>query len=216
MPIWIPTREWDNQKAFLIGGGASLKSFDFNRLKGLNTIGCNDAFRLGPEICKICLFGDKSWWYKTKEELAGFKGRVVSGSSTVLEDATEEWLLKIPRKNHGLGIPGEGRIAWNYSTGAMAVNLAFLLGAVKIYLLGYDLCRLHATHWHHYRNRITNNKSYMRFQRGFNTLAMGLSVFPEVQVFNVTPNGISKLEGYPRLELSEVFPNLLDGHYQMP
>lgn len=59
---WVPDKIWDGLECFIIGGGRSLKEgFDFDKLIGEKTIGCNDAYKLGPKICNICIFGDKKW-----------------------------------------------------------------------------------------------------------------------------------------------------------
>ena|SRR3990167_8646320 len=204
MPIWNPEKEWLDQEVYLIGGGASLRGFNFSLLKGKNTIGCNAAFRLGPEVVKICLFGDSSWWEKVKEELEQFKGRVVTCSPTLLP-LNIPWLLQIPREKKGLS--GGGSVGWNFSTGAAAINLAILLGANKIYLMGYDLSS-HTdgkTHWHDTYTRKMGEANFDRFQRGFSIVANNLGKFSSVKVVNVT-DGTSKLNHFPRMSFQEVFP----------
>ncbi len=69
MPLWKPVKWWDGEDAFIIGGGGSLKSFDWNLLKLENTIGCNNAFQHGVDICKICVFGDVNWFKSFEQEL---------------------------------------------------------------------------------------------------------------------------------------------------
>ena len=53
MPIWIPQEKWKDEDVFIIGGGDSLRTFNFDVLKDELTIGCNTAFSLGSDICKI-------------------------------------------------------------------------------------------------------------------------------------------------------------------
>ena len=62
MPLWKPEKVWDDLDAFIIGGGHSLKSFNWDLLKSEMTIGCNMAYSLGQEICKIFIFGDNKWF----------------------------------------------------------------------------------------------------------------------------------------------------------
>jgi len=72
MPVWQPTNDWQDQEVFIIGGGDSLRNFDWELLKEERTIGCNDAYKLGPEICKICIFGDVSWFKENESELTKY------------------------------------------------------------------------------------------------------------------------------------------------
>jgi hypothetical protein len=203
MSVWIPTEEWNGQDAFIIGGGSSLRDFAWAKLEGRNTIGCNDAFRLGARRCQICVFGDASWFHRAKWDLEKYQGRVVSCAPTLLH-LNLPWLLAMDRVRDGLG---EGsKLGWNYSTGAAAICLAVRLGAIRIFLLGFDLysSKDGKSHWHRLRNRPTAEVSYTRFQKGFRTLADVLAKLkPDVEVHNVT-DGTSKLEVFPRISFAEL------------
>lgn len=206
MANWIPKPEWKGQSAFLIGGGSSLRKFDFNLLKGKNTIGSNDAFHLGSEIVRYCIFGDPSFWEKNRIALADFKGSVVT-CAAILHHKPTPWLLQMRRIRDGIH---EGHfLGWNYSTGASAVNLAASLGAHRIYLLGFDMGYLPngnkgklASHWHDKNTSAPTEKAYLRFLRGFANVASGLQRYPHIQVFNVT-NGTSKLECFPKMSFED-------------
>jgi len=216
MPNWIPKPEWKEQAAFLIGGGSSLRGFDFSLLKGKNTIGCNQAFRLGPEVVQYCLFGDSGFWQKNQVDLSKFPGKVVT-CTPVLQSKPVPWLLQMRRIRDGLH---EGNIlGWNYSTGAAAINLAVSLGAHRIYLLGYDLGVLPETtppgklssHWHTHYPNITKDYAFQRFLRGFNTVAASLKQhYPHVEVINVT-DGSSKLDVFPKISQSALLSVLKEG-----
>lgn len=213
MPNWAPTKEWQGQDAVLIGGGASLRGFNFSLLRGSNVIGCNDAFRLGPEIVDFCLFGDFSFWERSHEQLKTFRGRVVTCAATMLNKPVP-WLLQMRRIRDGLH---EANIlGWNYSTGAAAVNLALSLGAFRIFLLGYDLGSLPgengkpASHWHDAHPVPPREESYRRFQRGFHTLAASLKRYPQVSVFNVT-DGSSKLDVFSKIDYATFELRLKEG-----
>ena len=88
MPEWKPEPIWKDQEAFIIGGGPSLRDFDWSLLRDKNTIGCNNAFRLGPDICKICLFVDCGFIFSGRKkkregfyrELAKFPNWVVTNT----------------------------------------------------------------------------------------------------------------------------------------
>jgi hypothetical protein len=200
MPAWTPTPEWRDQDAFLIGGGSSLEKFPFASLDGKNTIGCNDAFRLGPDIVKICLFGDASFFHKFKWDLKSFGGRVVTCAPALLT-IQSGWLLQMNRDKHGLF---EGNVlGWNFSTGAAAVNLAVTLGAKRIFLLGYDMGKRKdgKSHWHNHRHKMIPDASYARFIQGFCRVYEALKKRPAVQVLNVT-DGSSQLPFFDRIDFS--------------
>lgn len=211
MPLWVPTKQWEGQDAYIIGGGPSLIGFEWTRLYPLNTVGCNDAFRLGPNVVKICAFGDESWFNKNKEELSKFPNPVITNSKMIMAHEGGDpslgtpWLFKAYRLQQGLG---EGStLAWNTCTGALAVNIAASLGAHRIFLLGMDLSKKDARHhWHFHLNRIANEDTYLKFRNGYIMLRDALKErLPHVQVFNVT-NGESKLDVFPNVTFAEVFP----------
>ena len=101
MPKWTPEKKWNGQEAFIIGGGDSLKTFDWNLLKPHLTIGCNDAFTYGHEICKICFFGDIKWFEKHKQELERYKGVVFTNVSQLV-NTNIPWLWTMRREPRGL------------------------------------------------------------------------------------------------------------------
>lgn len=205
--MWTPPKEWEGQEAYIIGGGHSLKTFNFERLRGRNVIGCNDAFRLGSGICPYCHFGDASWFTKTSKELEQFAvhggGKVVTNAPSLF-NVRVDWLKHMHRLKLGIG---EGNVlGFNFSTGASAINLAILLGATRIFLLGYDLCAEADgnTHWHQYRNRPIHTETYPRFRRGFQAIKNDLVKYPNVSVVNVT-DGTSALDVFPKASFADVF-----------
>lgn len=201
--MWTPPKDWLGQDAFIIGGGSSLRKFDFKQLKGANTIGCNNAFRLGPEICKICLFGDASYFERTKWELEKFEGQVVSCAPSVANYQVP-WIKKMARVRDGLHIGNV--LGWNYSTGAAAVNLAISLGADQIYLLGFDMRNSQKdgkTHWHDAYPKPTTSIAFTRFLRGFDNLNTALKDFPNVNVYNVG-DGTSDLRCFKLISFQEM------------
>jgi len=201
MGHWIPPRDWEGQTAFIIGGGPSLARFDFTKLIGRNTIGCNDAFQLGPEIVRYCLFGDASFFHKHRDKLMASKVEQITCAPALLHFQ----LIKIHKMNRVRdGIHDKDTLGWNYSTGAAAVNLAFSMGAKRIFLLGFDMGKQPdgKSHWHNNPRKVIKEESYTRFIRGFHTLAQSISRFPDVKVFNVT-DGSSRLPVFDRLSFTE-------------
>lgn len=205
MNLWTPnSHEWQGQDAHLIGGGPSLKGFDFSRLKGRNVIGCNDAMHLGAEIVSYVIFGDSGWWQRNRFELERYRGKVVSVAPSLLEYNLPN-IFKMRRERDGVHMGST--LGWNYSTGAAAINLAISLGATRIFLLGYDLGKqARTTHWHIYNQKDIVESVFERFLRGFACVRQHLP--PGVEVINVT-DGSSRLLCFPRISFEEYRRNLI-------
>lgn len=198
MHRWVPSQEWRGEDAYIIGGGPSLRYFYWDHLRGKNTIGCNSAFLLGHDIVKILLFADIHWWRKIGEKgTESFGGRVVGCSDKRIRKETCPWLLIMDRQDDGLG---RDRLAFNSNTGAMAVNLALILGARRVFLLGFDMKLGDGgrANWHDLRCEPPQKTVYSRFIRGFDSLAGALpEVFPGCEVWNVTND--SDLNSFPKV-----------------
>lgn len=201
MPFWTIKENWKGQDAFIIGGGHSLRGFDWTLLHRENTIGCNTAFRLGEKVCKICVFGDPRWWEAFKEELQGFKGAVFTNSSCVLK-RMPSWVWYVTRFPDGLH---KDALGWNGHTGSTAINLAFLLGVKRVYLLGFDMFRTKKhSNWHDeiVSEDATQDSSYVLFRnQNHKWIRAWHKKFRDREIWNVTNE--SRLEGVPKIPVDE-------------
>jgi len=207
---WKPELIWQGKEAFIIGGGPSLREFDWDLLREENTIGCNNAFRLGPEICKVCVFVDYKFLFNgpkprdgTYEQLAKYaeSGGLVVTNNNQLIGRKELWLKMMKRQTRGLHLDALG---FNSSAGATAVNLALLFGAVQIYLLGFDmhLDSKGKPNWHDHQIDKPNNEVYSRMLLAFGYVARDLKTkFPNVSVINVTDD--SALTSFPKVKTKD-------------
>src|SRR4051812_18878543 len=130
MPRWDPSPEWQGEDAYIVGGGPSLKTFDWDLIRGKNTIGCNSAFVRGADIIKINIFADTKWW----GEIGAKRGSSYAGRMVGCFDGPEpecSWLSTMPRLNSGLGRKALG---FNGNSGSLALNLALILGAQRVFL----------------------------------------------------------------------------------
>lgn len=205
MPQWSPTEIWRGQDAFIIGGGPSLRDFDWSLLRGENTVGCNNAFRLGPEICKVCVFVDRKFIFATEnaprkgfyDELAKFPNLIITNDGA-LRMAKEPWLFWMPRRPKGLH---RDALGFNCNCGATAINVALLLGATTLYLLGFDM-HLGMGGEPNYHEHIIDRPSeevYERMLASFGHVRNDLKAkFPDCRIFNVNSN--SRLELFPKLD----------------
>jgi len=197
MPLWNPKPEWKGQDVFIIGGGTSLENFDWSLLTDKLTIGCNMAFSLGFEICKICCFGDVKFFNKYKEQMKSYRGFLFTNHSSLLHYNKEPVIWTMKRQAFGFHTDAFG---WNYNTGSIAINLALILGASNIYLLGFDmhLSKEKKANWHDKGLDRPNELVYKRMMECLAKSAKDIEdKFPGQNVFNITDN--SSLNVFPKI-----------------
>lgn len=133
---------WTGSRCFIIGGGPSLKGFDFSQLKGELTIGVNRAYEFYPD-CDIMFAIDKELYgwitsgklgREAKDKFERFKGLKVWLGETV----PDVFLLR-NRGLSGLSKRMADGLCTGNNSGYAALNLAIILGANPIYLLGFDM-----------------------------------------------------------------------------
>lgn len=187
MSAWRPKPVWAGKDAFVIGGGPSLRTFDWSRLEHEHTVGCNDAYRLGSKVCKVCVLGDEEWFNCNSIKLAAYATTaLVVTNCTALKNA-RPWLRWMPRLDDGLYVDALG---WNGNTGATAINLALLFGAQRVYLLGFDMGRTpERANWHD--NQIDSRRCepivYTQFTRRYVAVARDWHAkFSDRELYNVT------------------------------
>lgn len=133
----VPMGAWSGEACFIVGGGPSLNGFDFDALLGNGRIiAVNAAYRVLP-FADILFFSDKRFheWNCESSEFIDFQGEVVSTHCGVLRgrpDIRQIRNVAGPVSNAPDGLAGR-------SSGSRALNLAYLLGASPIYLLGFDM-----------------------------------------------------------------------------
>lgn len=186
---------------FIIGGGTSLHGFDWKRLVGRKVIGANAAFTLGARICPVCFFSDAHWfdWFEARlhDEYAG----IVVTHSPELRTGRPPWVHWFLRREPGLWRDAIG----GCNSGAGAINLALIMGARRVFLLGFD-CKPGndgRANWHPHQIEPTSPYVYPVFMQDFAAVARDLpSVFPGTEIINLNPD--SELECF-RKESPETY-----------
>jgi hypothetical protein len=207
-------KEWQGQDAFVIGGGASMTGFDWTLLHGKNTIGCNWAYRLGPDVCKVCFFCDSGFYADFNEELEAYtkQGGIVYTNNPSLRIKNIPWLRVMKRVAMGLSPIALG---YGKNSGCCAVNLATIYGVHRVFLLGCD-CKVSAptadrpvnTHWHDCRRKGVKpyqnspEASYNRFLGGWGAISQDLPKFPGFNVINLGPD--SAIPYFPKQDYREI------------
>ena len=204
---YFPKPIWQDETCYIIGGGSSLKEFDWNLLQGKNVLGCNAAFYIGAHIVPITIFGDGEFLKQHRNGLDNYAesgGQVITCSKGVRRFNHPDYVKIVKKQLRGIGTDS---VAWNGNTGSIAINYALLLGAKKIYLLGYDmgLSEQGKKNYHNCYNDRPNPKTYKRFLRGLTSLARDLlQLFPSCEVINLEDN-TSSLNSFSKESLKNHF-----------
>jgi hypothetical protein len=149
----LPAGSWLNKPAYLVGGGPSLEGFNWKLLRGRRTIAVNVAFyNFEPTIIfsmdTRCLNWIVGGTYENKfpglrerfEKTTAYKVWLLTYTAQLREDIFVVRVLK----NYDYGLREfswdlRAGIGHGNNSGFAAFNLAVLLGANPIYLLGYDM-----------------------------------------------------------------------------
>lgn len=138
---WTAPELWPGETAVILGGGPSLTEAQVRhaRASGARIIAINDAWRLawGADVLYFC---DDKWWEWHHKKLAGWPGIIVRLHAPKHDFGDPR--IKVLRRIGKEGMaPPEVRdgICHGQDSGYQAINLAVLLGARRIVLLGIDM-----------------------------------------------------------------------------
>ncbi len=208
--------QWRGRRAFVVGSGPSLKGFDFSLLDNDLTIGCNEEYRWGPTIaiCQDLRFfsqeipgripaKDNPHWTSNGSVPVYFKGHA------------DRQDVEAPDSVYQIGsADGKEAFAWGKSlreglyyganVGMSALNLAEILGANPIYLLGFDANPAdQATHHHdHYPPEWKLDQAddrrivYQKWRAEFRALTRHI----KARVVNLNPD--SGIDAFPKEQIN--------------
>lgn len=202
----LSSGSWEGKRCFIIGGGESLKGFNFGSLDNELTIGINKCFQTYPKI-KINYSMDWAFYrdllekkfdsYSNEQVLDKWNSltgiRVILSPLSVQKFESNVHLVRRNR-NKQLPISLEEGIYSGRNSGFGALMLAIALKANPIYLLGYDFYCENTSHWHSgYPNRDLKvfNVKLNQYIREFEEL-IPLLEDTNIQIINLNPN--SKLK----------------------
>lgn len=195
----------------VIASGPSCTVEDARALCGaVETIAVNDCYRLAPaDHLYAC---DYRWWsHHIADVMRDFEGQLWTQTEAWVTDKNQpvdpsDWGIK-PLKS--LDRPGlsrtQGEIHRGQNSGYQAVNLAYLLGAKRIILLGFDMkLSGNQRHWFgDHPHPMNANSPYGAFMRNFS------SIKPEdygVEIINCTRD--TALDCFPCVELETALDSL--------
>lgn len=219
-------------EVFIIGGGASLKGFDFQKLKDRDTIAVNVAALDVPNPT-YSITADSGTFRKVQE---GYFKDVNTTWVLVTNPnhATMKWhngrfkntktgyvynLFCMNMVIRNAGVEGIG-FSFNdfrtgYNSGFCAFQLAVLLGYEKIYLLGFDLDKgASKIHYHnkYKQRRSISNDSFDKFLNNF-ILALGI-IKKETSIEVISCSASSKLNSViPYIPFNELEDVSVQKHF---
>ena len=184
---------------YIIGGGPSLKDFNFSNLIGRKTIAINKAI-FYHKSADVLYWTDGRFYTWFKNEVDAYKGLKFSlkpGSQYTRD-------IQISRKGKPYGLEEDPQtLAHGFNSGYAAINLAYHLGAKRIILLGFDMANDGTeTHFHDgYPTRAAGNEVYTdKFLPGFKQLKSEIK--PKgIHVLNASP--YSKLNVFPKITIEQ-------------
>lgn len=168
-----PYGAWRGETVFILASGPSACKEDAQRAKEKGrVITVNCAIRLCESDAHYA--GDHKWWDFYRDDWKDFRGLRFS----INTDAVVEFdCIHVPVEGkRGLGKRG---VATCGNSGYQATNLAYLLGARKICLIGFDMKPGKAHHFHgdHRGGTLTNPTTglYRDWIKGFSELHEALA-----------------------------------------
>jgi len=174
-------RDWIGRTVYLIGGGPSLKGFDFERLRGKGiVVAINDAMLALPWA--DCVFTIDTVWLRQRARLLrSFKGEKLAAVPPDFNAAPPGF--RYVRRLSGPGFCEGGAAIWTGdNSGYAALHMALQRGAARIALLGYDLTS--PGHWHNGYAWTCRTTDYAAWASHFYRLAVAAG---ETQVVNCNP-----------------------------
>lgn len=135
--LWSVPKMWPGATVFIIGGGPSVNKEDLTPLSQHRVIGVNSAYRFGPEIVDILFFGDRVFLDKDdREDIRRFPGLKITFIDNV--NSHQHGFLMLQRVGGAISNNSK-QLTWKSNSGGPAIDLAVLMGAKKVVLIGYDM-----------------------------------------------------------------------------
>jgi hypothetical protein len=203
---------WDGADVWIIGGGPSLRNFDPRILDGCNVVATNEAFEMFPEADAL-VFADVGWWQRRHEAVLdkfGVNGGLglIIGRGPYRQVYRQQGALCIAFKS-GLDWSEDRRMLGGNNSGLIAINAAWLMGAKRCYLLGFDNKSLQVgkemrTNYHAKYPKVNGTRFQARYREQFGPAFARAAKEMErcgLEVVNCTPD--SALECFPKRRMEE-------------
>jgi hypothetical protein len=182
---------------FIVGGGPSLKDFDFELLRDKTVIAVNKAFMSIP-FAQVLYWSDTRFYEWFPKEIDAFTGIKVTCRP---EPKRSDVINLLNTGKTGLETMSYG-LRDGGNSGYAAINLAYHLGAKRIVLLGFDMQNTtKQTHWHDgYVSTADTSVMERIMLPSFETIVEPLEK-RKVKVYNASQ--VSKITCFPKISIEE-------------
>lgn len=173
---------------FIIGGGNSLKGFDFSKLIGKNVVALNSAYKYVDENA-VLFWGDAGWGatnsHILKEHPSKYKlscRPIVNITRNMLGESGETFL----HKTGNYGYDPNPECVMGNNSGANAINFVVNMNAKRIILLGFDMGFVNGrSHFHDDHTQPVSSLTYPElFIPSIKSLANEFKKYRTVEVIN--------------------------------
>lgn len=196
--MWSIPEEWPGETCYVVCGGPSVPAETPELLAGRRVIVVNSSYQLVP-AADFLIFHDSRWWPEHQHRLKAFAGRIIGFMGAPGGDR----VLRIRRKDVAIGLSAErDALVMGKTTLQPALNLAVLLGARRIVILGADMGpgpdgRTH----HHAPHRWAQKPGCWDEQMKFLAYIVEPLRQAGVDVLNASP--VSRLPWWPKVNLKD-------------
>lgn len=177
-----------NSTIAIFAGGPSLTQEAVNKCQHLISIAINDSYLLAP-WATYHYFCDKQWWswHHDKPQYRAYQGIRITAEPAVSAAWPPDAYRVRGAQASGISTDPEV-VNYGKNSGYQALNVAVLMGARRIILLGYDMkiAKSGAAHWFgDHPNKVRSN--YPSWLSGFSVAADQLAEMG-VEVINCSPD----------------------------
>jgi len=240
---WIASEIWDKADCFIIGGGHSISKVfgvpdecvplrreefvhygDYLKpyLEDKHVIGVNLSAFLGDWV-DVAYWGDSDTYIQYKNWFDGFGGLKVASAGKFASEKYQS--IKYLKRDSTKGVCTDKKhLTWaGFNSGAAAINLAYYLGADRIFLLGFDMYSLPGGRIHYHagypdkkenftnkdlamgktQRRTKDQPAYKRHLKGFGPVSESARKIG-LDVINLSPD--SEVKEFPIASFWDYFP----------
>lgn len=193
----------ENRTACIVASGPSAARVDVTRTAGWPTVAVNDGYRIAGHADHVYA-ADARWWDYHAPAVRAQCPRAQLWTCTGAAARRHGLNLLQYERGPGLSVrPGIVRTGGAVgNSGAQAINLAYLLGARRLVLIGFDM----GEQGHYFGDHppgLHVVSPWERMRAGMATMAAELAALG-VQVVNCSP--LTAITYWPRADLPDVLP----------
>lgn len=216
--FWVAPKNWVNSTVVIVGGGPSLRGFDFAGIEKHRSIAVNTAFQLVPKA-DVLFYADTRWWrWHGAEVKKTFKGSRIVTTSSASQAYLDPAVVRMGRDYRYQDNDEPLSLTPGYLSGSdsgyMSINLAVQMGASRIILLGYDMgFDGNISHWHDDHPIQSKLTDYVdRFAPTYPKLVESLHK-RGIEILRCTPSALTMIPEMPWAEALMLKPRVLGSDF---